>query len=269
MRLADEAHDEVTGALAAWCATAALAISTCWTHYSTAVYPSVAKVSARCTTLCAQAMRGRLGLTLGFIRGRALADHLNAGQPRDETKLKHTIAKVRSPSHKSACSRLSACAERAYKVGSQHATRVRPATPAHIWPLGAHLPGRLEPIKTHSQSFLLLQAKDFERRTDAYGLKNVTRLVAAKRHMQVPNLRRGVFGMQWAEGLPGATSDMIGKAHMEPCSCCGQMHFKEDLKRCSACKTEPAAPYYCSQGCQKKDWRRHKEQCRFKSAKNQ
>ena len=45
------------------------------------------------------------------------------------------------------------------------------------------------------------------------------------------------------------------------CAGCSTKWGIGGLKVCSACKGQPGAPLYCSQECQKKDWRRHKPSC--------
>ena len=107
------------------------------------------------------------------------------------------------------------------------------------------------------------QAIWFERKADAYGLKNYTRDLAERRDPGVPSrLRAGKFGMSHCEAVFAGPAYPAGKVPVAPCSGCAIDFFKEDLKVCGSCKGQQEAPFYCSPECQKKDWRRHKSQCK-------
>ena len=55
------------------------------------------------------------------------------------------------------------------------------------------------------------------------------------------------------------------KAYGRECACCGRVGVQVDagLKRCSACQSV----FYCSPGCQARDWVRHKPECKALRAK--
>jgi len=44
---------------------------------------------------------------------------------------------------------------------------------------------------------------------------------------------------------------------LRPCACCKTPTPPEELKRCARCQWT----HYCSAGCQRDDWRRHKKTC--------
>lgn len=54
----------------------------------------------------------------------------------------------------------------------------------------------------------------------------------------------------------GGFAERLGDP-VEPCRVCGKCALGTKLKRCTRCKQA----FYCSQICQKKDWRQHKRRC--------
>lgn len=54
----------------------------------------------------------------------------------------------------------------------------------------------------------------------------------------------------------GGFAERLGDP-VEPCRVCGKCALGTKLKRCTRCKQA----FYCSQTCQKKDWRQHKRRC--------
>ena len=59
----------------------------------------------------------------------------------------------------------------------------------------------------------------------------------------------------------------FGKPGTGVCAGCGDRWDTGNLKVCSACKGQPGEPLYCSQPCQRKDWRRHKPGCQATRSK--
>ena len=78
------------------------------------------------------------------------------------------------------------------------------------------------------------QAIWFERKVDAYGLKNYVRDLAERRDPGVPSrLRAGNFGMSQCEAVFAGPAYPAGKVPVAPCSGCSLEFFREDLNVCS------------------------------------
>jgi hypothetical protein len=70
-----------------------------------------------------------------------------------------------------------------------------------------------------------------------------------------------IFGVPYVEGVGGITDTIKQKIDEEgrgdKCVCCGGLG-KPKLLVCGACK----GAKYCSAGCQKEDWKKHKPVCK-------
>jgi hypothetical protein len=66
-----------------------------------------------------------------------------------------------------------------------------------------------------------------------------------------------IFGVPYVESVGNFTNTMREESDCEKCACCDGPG-KPKLLVCGACKSTS----YCSAGCQKEDWKKHKLVCK-------